>query len=150
MESNGLRSRPRSVILTILQIPITLSSPSFLAVPCCNQQAMLPRTRILPGLTSRRLFSVSAKMASATPMEDLMRDKVCLTNPIPQSIQGDLDIADTCTVLQITHAFTPSTLIIRNDSHLHAHHAPMQGVTSRETHFQCVITPHYISRICVS
>ncbi|KAJ5632058.1 BolA-like protein [Penicillium lividum] len=50
-------------------------------------------------------------MASTTPMEDLMRDK-------------------------ITHAFTPSTLIIRNDSHKHAHHAAMQGATSKETHFQ--------------
>ncbi|KAJ5224977.1 BolA-like protein [Penicillium chermesinum] len=50
-------------------------------------------------------------MASATPMEDLMRDK-------------------------IVHAFTPTTLIIRNDSHKHAHHAAMEGSTSKETHFQ--------------
>ena len=35
-------------------------------------------TRTLPGLLPRRLFSVSAKMASTTPMEDLMRDKVRL------------------------------------------------------------------------
>jgi hypothetical protein len=35
-------------------------------------------TRTLPGLLPRRLFSVSAKMASGTPMEDLMRDKVRL------------------------------------------------------------------------
>lgn len=35
---------------------------------------MLPRT--LPGLLPRRFFSVSARMASATPMEDVMRDKV--------------------------------------------------------------------------
>ncbi|KAJ5631860.1 uncharacterized protein N7484_011960 [Penicillium longicatenatum] len=67
--------------------------------------------RSLPLQFPRRLFSVSAKMASATPMEDLMRDK-------------------------IVHAFTPSTLIIRNDSHKHAHHAAMQGATSKETHFQ--------------
>ncbi|GKZ33767.1 hypothetical protein AbraIFM66950_003800 [Aspergillus brasiliensis] len=50
---------------------------------------------------------------SATPVEDLIREK-------------------------ITTALTPSTLIIRNDSHLHAHHAPMRGSTSRETHFQFV------------
>lgn len=37
---------------------------------------MLPRT--LPGLLSRRFFSVSARMASATPIEDVMRDKVFL------------------------------------------------------------------------
>ncbi|CAI7618251.1 unnamed protein product [Penicillium pancosmium] len=48
---------------------------------------------------------------SMTPMEDLMRDK-------------------------IAHEFTPTTLIIRNDSHKHAHHAAMEGSTSKETHFQ--------------
>ncbi|KAJ5531948.1 BolA-like protein [Penicillium pulvis] len=71
--------------------------------------------RSLPLQFPRRLFSVSAKMASTTPMEDLMRDK-------------------------IAHAFTPSTLIIRNDSHKHAHHAAMQGATSKETHFHVTIT----------
>ncbi|KAJ5893137.1 BolA-like protein [Penicillium tannophilum] len=71
--------------------------------------------RSLPHQFPRRLFSVSAKMASTTPMEDLMRDK-------------------------IAHAFTPSTLIIRNDSHKHAHHAAMQGATSKETHFHVTIT----------
>lgn len=54
-------------------------------------------------------------MASNTPMEDAVRSKV-------------------------TAAFNPSTLEIYNDSHLHAHHKPMQGVTSRETHFRLVIT----------
>ncbi|KAJ5895646.1 BolA-like protein [Penicillium taxi] len=54
-------------------------------------------------------------MASNTPMEDVMRDK-------------------------IAHAFTPATLVIRNDSHLHAHHAAMQGATSKETHFHVTIT----------
>ncbi|KAE8149853.1 bola-like protein-domain-containing protein [Aspergillus avenaceus] len=52
---------------------------------------------------------------SATPMEDVMRTK-------------------------INEAFTPSTLIIRNDSHLHAHHAPMRDSTSQETHFHVTIT----------
>ncbi|CAL5869198.1 uncharacterized protein PFLUO_LOCUS3426 [Penicillium psychrofluorescens] len=66
-----------------------------------------------PGLS--RLFSISTRMASATPLEDVMRDK-------------------------LAHAFTPSTLIIRNDSHKHAHHAPMQGSTSKETHFHVTIT----------
>ncbi|KAJ5175720.1 uncharacterized protein N7482_001597 [Penicillium canariense] len=73
---------------------------------------MLVRT--LPGLLPRRLFSVSARMASVTPMEDIMRDK-------------------------IAHAFTPSTLVIRNDSHLHAHHTAMEGSTSKETHFHVTI-----------
>ena len=41
---------------------------------------------------------------------------------------------------QITTALTPTTLDIHNDSHLHAHHAPMQGVTSKETHFRVIIT----------
>ncbi|CAI7611676.1 unnamed protein product [Penicillium bialowiezense] len=73
---------------------------------------MLPR--VLPGLIPRRLFSVSASMASLTPLEDAMRDK-------------------------IAHAFTPSSLVIRNDSHLHSHHAAMEGSTSKETHFHVTI-----------
>ncbi|CAG7936269.1 unnamed protein product [Penicillium nalgiovense] len=73
---------------------------------------MIPRS--LPGLLPRRLFSVSARMASNTPLEDVMRDK-------------------------IVHAFTPSSLEIRNDSHLHAHHAAMEGSTSKETHFHVTI-----------
>ncbi|KAF3385269.1 hypothetical protein F1880_001784 [Penicillium rolfsii] len=74
---------------------------------------MLPRT--LPGLLlPRRLFSVSTTMASMTPMEDAMREK-------------------------LTQAFTPSTLLIRNDSHKHAHHAAMEGSTSKETHFHVTI-----------
>ncbi|KAJ5481129.1 BolA-like protein [Penicillium diatomitis] len=85
---------------------------------------MLPRT--VPGLFARRLFSTSARMASTTPMEDLMRDK-------------------------LTHAFTPSTLVIRNDSHLHAHHSAMQGSTSKETHFQYVqISPGNLNRQAMS
>ncbi|KAJ5975014.1 hypothetical protein N7481_008721 [Penicillium waksmanii] len=59
----------------------------------------------------RRPFSTM----SMTPMEDLMRDK-------------------------IAHEFTPTTLIIRNDSHKHAHHAAMEGSTSKETHFHVTIT----------
>ncbi|OJJ66521.1 hypothetical protein ASPBRDRAFT_418681 [Aspergillus brasiliensis CBS 101740] len=78
---------------------------------------MLPRTTF-SGFLPRRVFSLTAtRMAStsATPVEDLIREK-------------------------ITTALTPSTLIIRNDSHLHAHHAPMRGSTSRETHFHVTIT----------
>ncbi|KAJ5761563.1 hypothetical protein N7533_003602 [Penicillium manginii] len=52
---------------------------------------------------------------SMTPMEDIMRDK-------------------------LAHEFTPTTLIIRNDSHKHAHHAAMEGSTSKETHFHVTIT----------
>lgn len=36
---------------------------------------------------------------------------------------------------KVTEALAPSSLEIRNDSHLHAHHKAMQGSTSRETHF---------------
>ncbi|EPS41564.1 hypothetical protein H072_4577 [Dactylellina haptotyla CBS 200.50] len=53
--------------------------------------------------------------ASNTPMEDLIRRRV-------------------------TEALNPKTFEIYNDSHKHAHHAPMQGVTSKETHFRLVIT----------
>ncbi|EAT91615.2 hypothetical protein SNOG_00120 [Parastagonospora nodorum SN15] len=52
---------------------------------------------------------MSAMSQSVTPMEDALRAK-------------------------ITDALKPSTLQIFNDSHKHAHHQAMQGVTSRETH----------------
>ncbi|KAK4147776.1 bola-like protein-domain-containing protein [Dichotomopilus funicola] len=53
-------------------------------------------------------------MASLTPVEDVIREK-------------------------ITAALQPTTLEIHNDSHLHAHHQAMQGVTSKETHFRVII-----------
>ncbi|RMZ91073.1 hypothetical protein DV736_g1721, partial [Chaetothyriales sp. CBS 134916] len=36
---------------------------------------------------------------------------------------------------KLTTSLHPTVLEIRNDSHLHAHHAPMAGSTSKETHF---------------
>ncbi|KAK2747375.1 hypothetical protein FQN55_005124 [Onygenales sp. PD_40] len=54
-------------------------------------------------------------MSSPTPMEDTIRQK-------------------------LTTTLSPTTLLIRNDSHLHAHHAPMRGSTSTETHFHITIT----------
>ncbi|WQF87319.1 Putative BolA protein [Colletotrichum destructivum] len=54
-------------------------------------------------------------MSSATPVEDAIRSKV-------------------------TAAFSPTTLEIYNDSHLHSHHKAMAGSTSKETHFRLVIT----------
>ncbi|KAL2023647.1 hypothetical protein VTK56DRAFT_1804 [Thermocarpiscus australiensis] len=54
-------------------------------------------------------------MTSQTPIEDAIREK-------------------------ITAALRPTTLEVYNDSHLHAHHKPMQGNTSTETHFRLVIT----------
>ncbi|KAB2571740.1 putative bolA-like protein [Lasiodiplodia hormozganensis] len=48
---------------------------------------------------------------SMTPMEDSLRAK-------------------------INETLKPTSLEIFNDSHLHAHHKAMQGVTSRETHFR--------------
>nr|KMM69104.1 hypothetical protein CPAG_05427 [Coccidioides posadasii RMSCC 3488] len=53
----------------------------------------------------------AAPTPSNTPMEDAIRAK-------------------------IQAALLPTTLTIRNDSHKHAHHAPMRGVTSKETHFK--------------
>ncbi|KAF1933892.1 bola-like protein [Didymella exigua CBS 183.55] len=52
---------------------------------------------------------------SMTPMEDALRAKI-----------GD--------------ALKPTSFEIYNDSHKHAHHKAMEGVTSRETHFRLVIT----------
>lgn len=39
---------------------------------------------------------------------------------------------------QITQELKPTALEIFNDSHKHAHHKAMVGVTSRETHFRYV------------
>lgn len=41
---------------------------------------------------------------------------------------------------QLVAAFNPHTLAIYNDSHKHAHHKAMEGVTSKETHFRLVIS----------
>ncbi|KAK1909182.1 hypothetical protein P3342_011260 [Pyrenophora teres f. teres] len=65
------------------------------------------------GLAGTR--SMSAMAQSMTPMEDALRSK-------------------------ITEALKPTSLEIFNDSHKHAHHKAMQGVTSRETHFRVFIT----------
>jgi len=39
---------------------------------------------------------------------------------------------------QISQELQPTSLEIFNDSHKHAHHKAMVGVTSRETHFRYV------------
>ncbi|KAI0505837.1 bola protein [Xylaria bambusicola] len=77
---------------------------------------VLPLARTtLPALLFPRRLLATAAMASQTPMEDAIRTKV-------------------------TDALNPSRLEIFNDSHKHAHHKPMQGSTSGETHFRVVIT----------
>ncbi|KAK1767017.1 bola protein [Phialemonium atrogriseum] len=72
----------------------------------------MQRRALLGLLTVRQPFST---MASQSPLQDAIREK-------------------------ITAALQPSRLEIHNDSHLHAHHAPMAGNTSSETHFRVVIT----------
>ncbi|EZF31157.1 BolA domain-containing protein [Trichophyton interdigitale] len=62
-----------------------------------------------------RIPRMSASTAtSQTPLEDAIREKV-------------------------TRELSPISLTIRNDSKHHAHHAPMQGNTSTETHFHVTI-----------
>ncbi|EAA34866.2 bola-like protein [Neurospora crassa] len=63
----------------------------------------------------------SESPSSTTPMEDAIREK-------------------------ITTHLAPRTLQIHNDSHLHAHHSAMRGVTSRETHFRVVISSDAFKR----
>lgn len=95
--------------------PLRLSPPQLLPhpspTPAAQQQLaplMLQRALLLRG-TARRQFSAMAQ--SMTPIEDTLRAK-------------------------ITEALKPTSLEVFNDSHLHAHHKAMQGVTSRETHFR--------------
>ncbi|KAI1091537.1 bola-like protein [Rostrohypoxylon terebratum] len=64
---------------------------------------------------TRQLSTMASSATSNTPMEDAIRAK-------------------------ITEALKPTTLEIFNDSHKHAHHQPMVGSTSKETHFRLVIT----------
>ncbi|KAI0837158.1 bola-like protein [Hypoxylon sp. FL0890] len=64
---------------------------------------------------ARQLSTMASSAASNTPMEDVIRAK-------------------------ITEALKPSRLEIFNDSSKHAHHKPMVGSTSKETHFRLVIT----------
>ncbi|KAI8971430.1 bola-like protein-domain-containing protein [Mycotypha africana] len=40
---------------------------------------------------------------------------------------------------KITEALHPSFLETVNESHLHRHHQPMKGVTSKETHFKVTV-----------
>ncbi|KAI1392663.1 bola-like protein [Hypoxylon trugodes] len=58
---------------------------------------------------------MASSATSNTPMEDAIRAK-------------------------INEALQPSRLEIFNDSHKHAHHAPMAKTTSKETHFRLVVT----------
>lgn len=47
---------------------------------------------------------------------------------------------------KVTRAFNPTELEIRNDSHLHAHHAAMRGSTnSVESHFRLRIVSNEFS-----
>ncbi|KAI9312843.1 bola-like protein-domain-containing protein [Dichotomocladium elegans] len=40
---------------------------------------------------------------------------------------------------KLTEALNPSTLHIVNESHMHSHHAAMEGNTNRETHFRITL-----------
>ncbi|KAI1405461.1 bola protein [Hypoxylon fuscum] len=73
--------------------------------------AARPPQRQLASMAS----SAATSTSSDTPMEDAIRTK-------------------------ITAALQPSRLDIFNDSAQHAHHRPMAGSTSRETHFRLVVT----------
>jgi hypothetical protein len=71
-------------------------------------------------------------MTSATPMEDVMRSKVCFIFPIIPSL---LTMR-----FWITEALEPTYLEIHNDSHRHSHHKAMEGSVSKETHFRFVVS----------
>jgi stress-induced morphogen len=72
---------------------------------------------------------MSAMAQSMTPMEDALRSKVAHTLD-----RMNLRYLYTVELMsrQITDALRPTSLEIFNDSHKHAHHKAMQGVTSRE------------------
>jgi len=75
---------------------------------------LIPRRRFIATAATASKMSAAVPNSSATPVEDVIREK-------------------------LTTAFSPSILIIRNDSHLHAHHQAMRGSVSKETHFHVTI-----------
>lgn len=87
-------------------------------------------------LSSVRRAAMSS-MASTTPIEDTIRQKVldCLSCQKTELIEP-----------QVTEALNPTMLEIRNDSHLHSHHKAMVGVTSKETHFAYVLQHFRLTR----
>ncbi|KAK3949132.1 bola domain-protein [Pseudoneurospora amorphoporcata] len=77
--------------------------------------SVTPLTAFRPLSTTNIMSSSATESPSTTPMEDAIREK-------------------------ITANLQPRTLQIHNDSHLHAHHSAMRGVTSRETHFRVIMS----------
>lgn len=68
-------------------------------------------------------------MASNTPMEDTIRQKVGYILAIYRKRANE-------EIRQLTAALAPTKLEILNDSQKHSHHQAMEGVTSKETHFR--------------
>ncbi|KAM0509947.1 hypothetical protein D7B24_008020 [Verticillium nonalfalfae] len=106
-----------SVSQTVPAVAVLNNSASRLAVAA----AAITTPAHIPTSMLRRYalgFSSAARplstMSSTTPLEDAIRSK-------------------------LTAAFSPATLEIHNDSHLHSHHKAMVGNTSKETHFRLVI-----------
>ncbi|KAG1202446.1 hypothetical protein G6F70_002229 [Rhizopus microsporus] len=70
---------------------------------------------------SRRLYSSSTRF-----LKEFMTTQE--KGPVQLSIES-----------KISQALNPSILEIVNESHMHAHHAAMKGVTSKETHFRVTV-----------
>ncbi|KAM0278844.1 hypothetical protein ACHAQH_004920 [Verticillium albo-atrum] len=110
-----------SVSAASLTVTAALSNTARIAVATAAASAATTTLTYHPSSMLRRYalgFSSAARplstMSSTTPLEDAIRSK-------------------------LTAAFSPATLEIHNDSHLHSHHKAMVGVTSKETHFRLVI-----------
>lgn len=71
-------------------------------------------------------------MASNTPMEDVIRQKVVYILAIYRRMAIGVNVD----MRQLTAALAPTTLEILNDSRKHSHHQAMEGVASKETHFR--------------
>ena len=96
------------------QNPIVTWSRCCIPNNCSFHQPEGMLLRTFPRALGRPLSYKTSAMSSSssqTPMEDALRAK-------------------------LTAALHPTTLLIHNDSHLHAHHAAMAGNTSPETHFR--------------
>lgn len=77
--------------------------------------------RVKPPLTQQCPFRRETGPSDQKRMRRFMSQS---TTPITDFIRSSL-----------TRALKPAALEIRNDSHKHAHHAPMKDVKSKESHF---------------
>ncbi|KAM0335467.1 hypothetical protein ACHAQA_000515 [Verticillium albo-atrum] len=119
------------------------TAPSTAALPVTAALRTIARTAAAATTATRRT-AVAAAAATTTPIHDpssmLRRYALGFSSAArPLSTMSSTTPLEDAIRSKLTAAFSPATLEIHNDSHLHSHHKAMVGVTSKETHFRLVI-----------